>query len=87
MSKVSAVVWDMDGTPIDSAAAIAAAFAVTVAELGGPSVNTSAVKAAYPLGVPEVIRAHLSAAALAALHRLIPGRPVPVRFLHEEFPK
>lgn len=59
MPKVSAIVWDMDGTLIDSATAVPATFAALVAELGGPSVDTSAVEAAYPLGIPEVILARL----------------------------
>jgi len=82
---VKAVVWDMDGTLINSAAAVPAAFAATVAELGGPPVNTAAVEAAYSLGLPEVILAHLLGRSLrdgeADLYyerlRTAPIRPYP----------
>lgn len=55
---VDAILWDMDGTLIDSTAAVPAAFVATVEELGGPPVTESAIVTAYPMGAPEVILAH-----------------------------
>lgn len=56
----------MDGTLIDSTHAVPAAFIATLDELGGPPADTDAVVAAYALGVPEVILAHLLARPLQA---------------------
>ncbi len=56
---VRGVVWDMDGTLIDSSAVVPEASVRTVGALGGPPCDRSAVVAAYPLGPPEVILAHL----------------------------
>ena len=53
------LVWDMDGTLVDSTVVVPQAFIAAVAELGGPPVDAAAVVAAYSLGVPEVILAHL----------------------------
>ncbi|WP_432512838.1 GNAT family N-acetyltransferase [Kineococcus sp. SYSU DK001] len=53
------VVWDMDGTLLDSTRVVPAAFVGAVAELGGPAVDVEEVVAAYSLGVPEVMLAHL----------------------------
>jgi HAD superfamily hydrolase (TIGR01509 family) len=55
-----AVVWDMDGTLLDSSAAVPAAFAAALERLGGPLVDAAQVIAAYPLGTAEVIMAHLA---------------------------
>jgi HAD superfamily hydrolase (TIGR01509 family) len=55
-----AVVWDMDGTLLDSSVAVPAAFAATLARRGGPAVSAAQVIAAYPLGTAEVIMAHLA---------------------------
>jgi HAD superfamily hydrolase (TIGR01509 family) len=54
-----AVVWDMDGTLLDSSAAAPAAYAAAVLELGGREVTAEEVIAAYPLGPPAVILARL----------------------------
>src|SRR5580700_8033787 len=62
-----ALVWDMDGTLLDSAAAVPAAFAAALIRIGGPVVSAAEVVAAYPLGTPEVILARLA------------GRPVTAR--------
>lgn len=56
---VSTVVWDMDGTLLDSSAVVPAAFASAVRELGAQPVDHAQVIAAYRLGPPEVILAHL----------------------------
>jgi HAD superfamily hydrolase (TIGR01509 family) len=53
------LVWDMDGTLLNSTTAVPDAFIDTVRELGGPSYSRSEVVDAYSLGVPEVILAHL----------------------------
>jgi HAD superfamily hydrolase (TIGR01509 family) len=55
-----AVVWDMDGTLLDSSVAVPAAFAAALARRGGPVVDAAQVIAAYPLGTAEVIMAHLA---------------------------
>jgi HAD superfamily hydrolase (TIGR01509 family) len=57
--RIAAVIWDMDGTLIDSAQAVPAAFVGTVQALGGPPVAVSDVIDAYAMGVPEVILEHL----------------------------
>ncbi|WP_432520995.1 HAD family hydrolase [Kineococcus sp. SYSU DK006] len=49
----------MDGTLLDSSRVVPAAFVEAVAELGGPAVDARAVVAAYSLGVPEAVLAHL----------------------------
>jgi HAD superfamily hydrolase (TIGR01509 family) len=55
-----AIVWDMDGTLLDSSVAVPAAFAATLTRMGGPVVTAAQVVAAYPLGTAEVILAHLA---------------------------
>jgi HAD superfamily hydrolase (TIGR01509 family) len=55
-----AVVWDMDGTLLDSSVAVPAAFAAALARRGGPAVGAAQVIAAYPLGTADVIMAHLA---------------------------
>ncbi|WP_432565175.1 GNAT family N-acetyltransferase [Kineococcus sp. SYSU DK003] len=58
------IVWDMDGTLIDSSQVVPAAFVEAVAELGGPAVDVEEVVAAYSLGVPEAVLGHLLRRAL-----------------------
>jgi HAD superfamily hydrolase (TIGR01509 family) len=53
-------VWDMDGTLLDSSVVAPATYAAAVRELGGPVVSAEQVIAAYPLGPPDVILAHLA---------------------------
>ena len=60
------LVWDMDGTLLDSSAAVPAAFAAAVRRLGGPLVDADQVIASYPLGNSAVILAHLLGRPLAA---------------------
>jgi phosphoglycolate phosphatase len=55
-----AVAWDMDGTLLDSAAAVCASFITALHRLGGPDVTAAQVVAAYPVGPPEAILAHLA---------------------------
>ena len=53
------LVWDMDGTLVDSTEVVPDAFVGAVAALGGPQVDHARVIAAYSLGVPEVMLAEL----------------------------
>lgn len=56
---VKELIWDMDGTLLDTTAVVPAALARTVRALGGPDVDASDVVAAYWRGTPEVIMEHL----------------------------
>ncbi|NYI93726.1 HAD superfamily hydrolase (TIGR01662 family) [Streptomonospora nanhaiensis] len=53
------LVWDMDGTLLDSTEVVPDAFVATVRDLGGTDVDREKVVAAYSLGVPEVMLRHL----------------------------
>lgn len=53
------LVWDMDGTLLDTTAVVPAALARAVRALGGPDVDADDVVAAYWRGTPEVIMEHL----------------------------
>jgi phosphoglycolate phosphatase len=57
---VCAVVWDMDGTLLDSSVAVPAAFVAALRRRGGPVIDAAQVIAAYPLGTSEVILAYLA---------------------------
>jgi len=50
-----AVVFDMDGTLIDSSWVVPAAFIPTIAELGGPTLDREEVIASYVIGTPAAI--------------------------------
>ena len=52
------VVWDMDGTLLDTTAVVPDAFVAAVLELGGPAVDRDDVVSAYSMGVPEAILEH-----------------------------
>ncbi|WP_144119146.1 HAD family hydrolase [Catellatospora sichuanensis] len=56
---VAELVWDMDGTLLDSTIVVPAAFVRAAGRLGGQPVSPAQAVAAYPLGTPEVILAHL----------------------------
>ncbi|MFC7306840.1 HAD family hydrolase [Streptomyces monticola] len=60
------LVWDMDGTLLDTTAVVPAALARAVRVLGGPDVDASDVVAAYWRGTPEVIMEHLVGRSLTA---------------------
>ena len=49
--RLQAVVFDMDGTLIDSSWVVPAAFTATIAELGGPTLARDEVIASQNLGV------------------------------------
>lgn len=53
------LVWDTDGTLVDSTTVVPEAFVGAVTALGGPRVDHDRVIAAYSLGVPEVMLAEL----------------------------
>ena len=50
-----AVIWDMDGTLVDSAAAVPDAFIETVRRLGGPRMTRDEVVSYYDAGAPHVM--------------------------------
>jgi HAD superfamily hydrolase (TIGR01549 family) len=52
---IRAVIWDMDGTLIDSADVICESFAEAVSAGGGRAPSASEVLRAFPLGPPRVI--------------------------------
>lgn len=63
---VRQLVWDMDGTLLDSSVVVPGAFVAAVGRLSGPAVTPEQVVASYALGTPEVILAHLVGRALSA---------------------
>jgi len=60
------LVWDMDGTLLDSSVAVPAAFVATVRRLGGAPVTPEQVVASYPIGPAEALLPHLLGRDLAA---------------------
>lgn len=56
---VEELLWDMDGTLLDTTEVVPAAFVRTVRALGGPSIDATEVVGAYWRGTPEVILEHL----------------------------
>ena len=56
---VEAVVWDLDGTLVDSSIVVPDAFVAAVTELGGPPCGREDVIAAYDLGPPPAVLSHL----------------------------
>ena len=59
------LVWDMDGTLLDSGVAVPAAYVAAVRRLGGPALAPEQVVASYSLGPPVVLLAHLLGRDLA----------------------
>ena len=57
--RIRAIVWDMDGTLIDSSAIVPAAFIAAVERLGGPRYTPHEVVAGYHLGPPLALLTHL----------------------------
>ncbi|NEA41261.1 HAD-IA family hydrolase [Streptomyces sp. SID11385] len=63
---VEELVWDMDGTLLDTTVVVPAAFVRTVRALGGPEVGADEVVEAYWRGTPEVILEHFVGRQLTA---------------------
>ncbi len=61
------LVWDMDGTLLDSGVAVPAAYVATMREVGVPPVTPAQVVDRYSLGPPERILADLLGPDLAAV--------------------
>jgi len=57
--RLAAVIWDMDGTLVDSAAVVPAAFVETVRRLGGPPVTPEQVVELYRVGRPRLMLGHM----------------------------
>ncbi len=60
------LVWDMDGTLLDSGVVVPAAFVTAVRQLGGPVTTAAEVIARYSIGTPEMILADLVGRAVTA---------------------
>jgi HAD superfamily hydrolase (TIGR01509 family) len=60
------LLWDMDGTLLDSGVAVPAAYVTAIRELGGPVVTPAQVVERYGLGTPEAILADLLGRDVAA---------------------
>ena len=74
--SVEAIVWDLDGTLVDSSIIVPDAFAAAVAELGGDACGREQVVAAFDLGPPPVVLTHLlqrpvTEADVAVYHRIL----------------
>jgi hypothetical protein len=81
---VAALIWDMDGTLIDSATVVPDAFIATTAALGGTSCTRDEVVALYSLGEPATMLGHLldrpaSRSDVDAYHRELASRADGVR--------
>jgi len=63
---VRQLVWDMDGTLLDSSVVVPAAYVAAVRRLGGPELTQAQVITSYSLGPPEVLLAHLLGRELAS---------------------
>jgi len=53
MKNIESVIWDMDGTLINTASVVPDSFIATAAEFGGGRCTREEVVALYSLGVPE----------------------------------
>ncbi|HYJ68166.1 MAG TPA: HAD-IA family hydrolase [Nocardioidaceae bacterium] len=63
---VEQLLWDMDGTLLDTTSAVPAAFVRSVRVLAGPRTDEAAVVDAYWRGPPDVILGHLMGRQLDA---------------------
>jgi phosphoglycolate phosphatase-like HAD superfamily hydrolase len=61
-----AILFDLDGTLVDTGVTVPAAYAATIAALEGPAVPPLAVVAAYPLGPTKAILEHFLAREVSA---------------------
>jgi HAD superfamily hydrolase (TIGR01509 family) len=74
MEQLEALIWDMDGTLIDSGTVVPDAFIATVQALGGTTYTREQVIDLYPLGPPAIMLTRLlgrpyTAADLDEYHR------------------
>ena len=81
---IEAVVWDLDGTLVDSSVVVPDAFVAAVMELEGPMCSREEVIAAYDLGPPPAVLSHLLGRPsteddLDAYHRQLARTVVTVR--------
>jgi HAD superfamily hydrolase (TIGR01509 family) len=58
-ARLRAVVWDMDGTLVDSSTAVPDAYIGAIARIGGPVLTREAIIASYSLGPPQIMLGHL----------------------------
>ncbi len=58
LEAIEALVFDMDGTLIDTSGVVPGAFAATIRELGGPDLTDDEVIESYVLGPPAAIMLH-----------------------------
>jgi HAD superfamily hydrolase (TIGR01509 family) len=63
---VRQLLWDMDGTLLDSSGVVPAAFVAAIGRLGGPAVTADDVVASYARGTAGTILAHLIGRELSA---------------------
>ena len=71
-----AYIFDMDGTLFDSSSAVPEAYIASIKHLGGPAYDRDQIIAAYAIGPPSKILAHLlgrssTSADLDAYHRYL----------------
>ena len=59
MSGLAAVIFDMDGTLIDSSTVVPDAYIASIQRLGGPAYDREQIVASYRLGPPRTILSHL----------------------------
>ncbi|MBM0228960.1 MULTISPECIES: HAD family hydrolase [Micromonospora] len=57
--RVDAIVFDMDGTLIESHAVVPAAYRAAIMDAGGPLLSDAEIIAGYPLGPPAALLTHL----------------------------
>ncbi|MDQ1710152.1 MAG: hypothetical protein QOG49_1537 [Frankiaceae bacterium] len=65
MATFDAIVFDMDGTLLDSTPAVTSAYRQAVLAGGGPEWSDAGIVAAYPLGHPRIMLSHLLGRAAA----------------------
>lgn len=57
--RVDGIVFDMDGTLIESHSVVPAAYRAAVVDGGGPVLSDAEIIAGYPLGPPSALLSHL----------------------------
>lgn len=82
--QVAGLIWDMDGTLIDSATVVPDAFIATTTALGGTACTREEVVALYSLGEPAAMLAHMldrpaTSAEVDAYHQELARRADGVR--------